>query len=207
MCLSYRRKIELEKIVNDFVSKFKLDFKEDVFKELNKIGFDVYRVKFKISGLSGMIFVNETIDKIDQFNSNKVILYSHDQDLYNTKFVLLHELSHYIMEKNKSSDKNVLFAVRDRRRDYNKYHHNINEQEMDYMAAALIIPKDEFLDKIVNYLTEHDKKFDESTRDELKEDTYFVQMMQKEYKTSDELVTRRIDEMLEIGEKDEEAFS
>ncbi|MDE6473614.1 MAG: ImmA/IrrE family metallo-endopeptidase [Clostridia bacterium] len=169
--------------------------KEDLFKELNKIGFLVYGVKFR-KQLSGMILVNEYADKIEDFESNKLIFYNDRFDVYNVRFVVLHELAHYIYDKYENKNQKLTIAMRDHTVGYSN---NIDEQEKDYMAAAMLIPLVE-LDERVRVYEENKNPNGQRVRlscDELKNDDYFVQSIQREYRVDATLVSRRIEELFD----------
>ncbi len=193
MRLPQKRRKELDEIVQNFCRGTGFNTKEDLFKELNKIGFDVYSAQFKRQ-LAGMILVNENVEKLDKFDSNKVIIYNKKYNYYEIRFILLHELAHYISRKFVENDAKLLFAVRDHNEEY---HDDVEEQEMDYMAAAMLVPTDEIINDIKEY--KHDLKLDtqHNYADILKQDEYFIQRLQRKYKIEKILAMRRIEEVLE----------
>ncbi len=195
MKVAVKRRAELETIVKDFCLQNKLNMKEDLFKELNKIGFLVYGVKFR-KQLSGMILVNEYADKIEDFESNKLIFYNDRFDVYNVRFVVLHELAHYIYDKYENKNQKLIIAMRDHTVVYSN---NIDEQEKDYMAAAMLIPLVELEERVREY-EENKNTNGQRVRlscDELKNDDYFVQSIQREYRVDATLVSRRIEELFD----------
>ncbi len=193
MMVARKRRIELEEIVTAFCMQNNLKLSEDIFQELRKIGFAVYGVKFKKS-LSGMILVDEREDKIPKFISNKVILYDIQNDVYDVRFIVLHELAHYIYDKHEKKEQKLILAMRDHTVGYSS---NIDEQEKDYMAAAMLLPMNDFKTEIVNY---EKKPFEElvlSDIERLINDDYFIQLIQRKYKVKDILVKRRIEEVFD----------
>lgn len=200
MILTNKRRRELEEQVQGFCGDNNLNMQNDLFQELDKIGFVVHSAKFK-RPLSGLIGVNENVEKLTGFKSNKVIIYNSDSDLYELRFIVLHELSHYISKKNEANGANVLFGARDHTIGYSD---NIDEQEKDYMAAALLIPCEEFASDIVTYLNQSGysiNDFSEVTEAEINklvDDNYFIQSAQKKYRAGEELTKRRIKEVFGV---------
>lgn len=136
---------ELEKNITDFLTQhnIKLEVPVDIFNVADDLGFDVRGVEFP-SELEGMILVNEQLDTISGFNSNKIIAYNLRKDIDSKKFIVGHELAHYIEVKVKNPNAKVVTAARER---VNDYKGNREEQKKDYMAAALLVPKDDLRER------------------------------------------------------------
>ncbi len=166
---------QMEKVVEEFfkIMKIQCALPIDIFKVATDLGFDVRGAEFE-EKLEGLIVVNENIDKIDGFNSNKIIAYNCSKDINTKKFIVAHELAHYISEKTNACDKKIVFATRDREANYSE---NKGEQKMDYIAASLLIPK--------NDLCQFLKKTSNVT----------VSQVAEKYKVSEELAQRRISEV------------
>lgn len=196
MKLAQKRRKELDEIVQNFCRETGFNAKADLFKELNKIGFIIYSAQFKRQ-LAGMILVNENVEKLDEFGSNKVILYNKRYNYYEVRFILMHELAHYISRKFIEQDTKLLFAVRDHNEEY---HDDVEEQEMDYMAASMLVPTDEIISDINEYKIDLKLSVKDGFADALKQDEYFIQRLQRKYKIERVLAMRRIDEVLESME-------
>lgn len=194
MCLTKERKTELENIVSQFCDKRKINSREDLIIQLRNLGFIVLSTEFT-KALSGMIMVDEHKEKIGSFESNKIIAFNSElrSDRYALRFVLAHELAHYISQKADANGEKVVFAVRDRS-DRESYHSDILEQEMDYMAAALLLPLNEF--KIAMDKRKEEKGYSKNT--DLIDDLYFIQSIQRMYSVDEMLVKRRIEEVCEV---------
>lgn len=193
MTINNKRRLELEEIVQNFCSEKGVNMRDDIFKELNKIGFVVHNAKFK-RPLSGMILVNEKANKLNGFGSNKIIIYNSEQTLYEIRFILAHELSHYISRKVESKGENLLFAARDHT---DRYSDNVDEQEKDYMAAAMLMPRAELKQDVSDYLK---KTFEQISREDvahITKDDYFIQALQRKYRVQEALAVRRIEEICE----------
>ena len=195
MIISRERKTELEAIARDFCIKNGLDMKGDIFKELKKIGFDVYNVKFENS-VAGMILVDESQETVSKFKKNKVILYDANKSLSMVRFIVMHELAHYVYEKHCRKNGDVLIALMDHSE---RYSDDVNEQEKDFMAAAMLIPKEDFIDYISKYYSKDFQKIVEDKGEWYKiiTDDDFIEKVQSDYKVDRLLVTRRIQEVFE----------
>ena len=136
---------EMESILSNFLSghDVKLTVPVDVFRVASTLGFDVRGSEFR-DKLEGLIIVNEAVKKIDGFNSNKIIAYDCTQDINAKKFIVGHELAHYIEKKHGSPDAKIVLAARDRQTFYSD---NVEEQRKDYISAALLIPKEDLLSR------------------------------------------------------------
>lgn len=132
---------EMEKILSTFLRHYNIELTPpvDIFDVLYKIGFDVRGAKFD-EALDGLILVNEEINVIKGFDSNKVIAYNCDKNIMEKKFIVAHEFAHYIEEKVRNIDTRIVVAARDHESNYSS---DKNEQRKDYIAAAILIPKDD----------------------------------------------------------------
>lgn len=148
---------KMEDIIKKFLSSndIKLSIPVDIFEIASKIGFDIRGSEFR-EHLEGLILVNENERVIKGFNSNKVIAYNCKMDIDSKKFIVAHELAHYIEEKIKNKNTKIVVAARDH---VKAYSNDIDEQRKDYIAAALLIPKDDFINRFSKNITKMDKAF------------------------------------------------
>lgn len=139
---------EMENTVENFLSQMNIQRKVpvDIFELALQLGFDVRGAIFNES-LDGAIMVDENRKKIGPFNSNKVIVYNKLYDIYHKRFIVAHELAHFIRAKTDNPNTAYIGATRDHKCGYSD---DREEQEMDYMAATLLIPREDlriFLNK------------------------------------------------------------
>lgn len=128
------------------------------------------------------IAVNEDVHMIDDVGSNKLIIYNRSIDSEeHIRFVIAHELAHYITEKEKGNK--VVFAERVNVHGDKK---SPEEQKMDYMAAAILVPKP-ILQNLLGKLNY--KEAD----DDIKE--LYKQVLSNMFKVSRPLLSRRIEEI------------
>ncbi len=132
--------LQMENNLAAFFESKKLSLKipVDIFKLTDDLGFDVRGTEFISSKLDGLLVVNENLDRINDFASNKVIAYDCKKSINQKKFIVAHELAHYIEEKINNMDKKIIFAARDRDIYYSVAK---PEQMIDYYAAAILMPK------------------------------------------------------------------
>lgn len=198
MCLTKERRDEIDHVAMSFCNDRDINCKDDIFVQLKKLGFEVISTTFKKS-LSGMILVDEHEDKLGEFTTNKIIAYNSElnSNLYMLRFVLAHELAHYISQKADANNEKVVIAVRDRS-NREEYHKDIYEQEMDYMAASLLVPREDFIREMNKRCDELLVKYPNATKpnfSDLINDLYFIQKMQTVYRVDDTLIKRRIKEL------------
>lgn len=191
MCKVYERKASepLELRINKFCSDNNLELKanSDIVRICKKFDFDVYKMPLNREKIDGIIWVDES-------NNIKRIGVNNALDMENSRFVIAHELAHYITQKENIGQDKVLFAMRDK-----IFHGEAKSQEendMDYMAAAILVPKEEFL-KDLNIL-----KIDLSKIYDHKEGTVYdvveekdIKLLSRAYNVTDEVIVRRIAEV------------
>lgn len=89
----------------------------------------------------GFIIVAENQEEILEVKTNKLIGVNSDRTLEWKRFIVAHEIGHYILhfkEKNMTG----LYAHRDHKRGHSEI-----ENEADFFAANLLMPRDMFKDK------------------------------------------------------------
>lgn len=151
----------------------------DVFEVAGLVGFDVRAAELS-QGFDGVVLVNEYAEKIKNFDSNKVIAYNVSNNIQNKKFVVAHELGHYLYEKMNKPEKRIIIAFRDRTDA--SYSKNEEEQNIDYCAAAILMPLDSVKDDI--------KKIGENLSKE-----NLIQFLSDKYRVSPEVAKRRLSEV------------
>ena len=173
---------EMENIITSFLEQNKvvLNPPVDIFKFATSLGFDVRAAKFP-KEIEGLIIVDETSNKIGNFQSCKVIGYNIGVSLLKNKFVVAHELAHYIDEKMSPNNHGASIVVAAREPCGSEYSNNTDEQRKDYMAAAILIPKDDLLRKLPT---------DKSLLDDL-----FYEKLANYYLVDIRLAKRRVEEV------------
>lgn len=181
----------METVISSFLEKNKIDLTPpvDIFKFATDLGFDVRAAKLP-KEIEGLIIVDETSPKISNFRTSKVIGYNIHSNLIKSKFVVAHELAHYIDEKMSPDNYGTKIVVAAREPCGSNYSNNVDEQRKDYMAAALLIPKNDLLRKLPT---------DRSLLDDL-----FYQKLANYYRVDIQLAKRRVEEVA-LWQTNEEA--
>ena len=147
----------MESMLRSFLSEKNVTWSVpvDIFELADQLGFDVRGAEFD-EHMDGLIVVNEFEDKIDGFETNKVIAYNCKKDIENKKFIVAHELAHYIWEKSQAKEKRIVVAARDH---HGRYSDDENEQRMDYIAASILVPGEHLVNSGITDPIEVAKKY------------------------------------------------
>lgn len=132
--------------------------------------------------ISGNIFVGGTTEEI--YKSDKVIVVGNTEDPKHQRFIIAHELAHYLIDyigSNISKNPNLLFTET-----YLKINHN-DEKEMraDRFAAELLMPSTIFLKQFLKVAEACDYNRD-----------YIITYLSSFFKTKKSSIERRIIEVL-----------
>lgn len=196
MCKIYTRdkSEKLENNIKTFVknNKFEMGSSKDIIQECRKLGFEVYAMDLK--NIDGLIL-------FDKENNKKVIAVNSNLKIEQVRFAIAHEIGHYIdWNLNKQNFKR---GIAHRDHIFNHNNKPESEQNMDYMAAAILIPKNELIAKIKDIgLTNKLKELVENSSGEIKEndiktivDNEIIHSIAKEYIVDDEVVVKRLGEV------------
>lgn len=135
------RKKEIEQKADELLKKHK-DCDNgfvDVVKIARNEGFMVAEFVFQ-DDTDGLIIVNTDVDNIAGLKTNKLIGVSSQRDYDFKRFIIAHELSHYFLDETEDKKKGYILAARDA-----KHGRSEKENEHDYFAANLLMPKEAFL--------------------------------------------------------------
>ena len=180
---------ELNTLVRDFFrnNDLYLDIPIDIVSLVKKLGFKVLAMDLGPieDDINGLVLVDEDSKKIGPFETNKLIIYDRAlKNISEIRFVIAHELAHYIHQKRDGS--NVVFGEKVRHGTGKGKCKDINEQKMDYMAAVILVPEESLKNEleILNY----------NSLDELNKGIVIGDLA-NEYAVSSELMKRRIEEV------------
>jgi Zn-dependent peptidase ImmA (M78 family) len=171
---------QFEKELNDFCEKnqIELSAKMDLVVTCRKLGFSMYSLSLP-ENVDGIIWIDKGVKKIGISN-----LLPENQ----SRLVIAHELSHYIRKLNEHERKKskLFVALKD-----NIFHDDNKsdlENEMDYMAAAILVPMNSFI-KMMNSLgIKIVLELDEAR----KEENNKIELLAAYYGVEKELIYRRI---------------
>lgn len=178
----------LEKKLQGFYKKIGKSFEPpyDIFQYSSDLGFAVWKIPLEEEKLDGLIIVDEENDKLIALN--------HLLNLPDARFVLAHELGHYIEKFMANGSEQLLLAEKDR------FSHGDEKQpiehDMDYLAAAMLVPKDKFIADLKSYSFDFNKFIDKDAQ-KWKHNipTQMVRDLAVKYCVEDAVIERRIIEV------------
>lgn len=158
----------------------------DIFEMATNLGFDV-RGAFFEDNIDGIMIADETVSVIEGFESNKIIVYNNLRTLEEIRFIVAHELSHYIKKysEEKESGSHRIFMAAARDHSDRGYSDNSDEQFIDYMAAVLLVPTNSLKEKYASYVkTKTNREFSK-----------LAFSVSEEYQVEIKLARRRLEEV------------
>ncbi len=146
----------------------------DVIKIAKKLGFLVGNAGLDDS-IDGFIIIKEGTDEILGQKTDKLIGVNASRELETKRFIIAHEIGHYKLHYNRE---NGMYAHRE-----NKKGKGEKENDVDYFAATLLMPKERFINRF-NELKE--KKL---SKEEL------ITLMSDKFCVTKDAVSRRFKEL------------
>lgn len=135
---------EIDMIAKEILSNLKY-YSEDSATPIVKIAqaFDFVTYKETLDGgLSGDIYINGKTK--EDYGNNKVILVNKKDELFHQRFVIAHELAHYLFDflgNTDYADKSIRFSDTY----YKNMHGTKKERRANRFAAAILMPEDAFI--------------------------------------------------------------
>ena len=174
--LSDMEKAFIEEQAYDLLKEgnFSDDGPVDVVQLAKNIGFAVLNVQYKAENddLDGFLLINEDDNDILNTNSNKVIGVNVNREFNVKRFIIAHELGHFKLKR----EGQRIFAMRE-----SKHGRSEEENEIDFFAACLLMPKNGF------------KKHYEDAKNEDPEKV--IKTLSYEFKVPEKSVLRRLYEL------------
>lgn len=172
--LTIVEKREIENKANETLTKFNMD--QDSFVDIlelgKQMGFIVGNARLS-DDEDGFIISNPNVEEIMGFKTNKIIGVNSNRNFYLKRFIIAHELGHYLFIK----DNNSIFAHRE-----NKLGKSDEENEFDYFAACLLMPEGKFKEVFNNLKIEYS-------------DDNLIKAISDKFQVPFESVKRRINEL------------
>lgn len=125
----------------------------------------------------GFIVVEEGKKEIMGIETDKLIGVNSDRSLEWKRFIIAHELGHYILHF-REKNLNGLYAHRDHKRGHNEL-----ENETDFFAANLLMPRESFENKY------------KEIKQVYKNDREIVDILSKHFNVTVRMAERRIEEL------------
>ena len=153
-----------------------------IVKIAEQFGFTTYKERTLPEDVSGNIYVGGTTRDI--YNTDKVIVVGEDEEYFHQRFIIAHELAHYLMDylgSDKSQNQSILFS-----RAYPKSNHDSEvEIRADRFAAELLMPAKEFARQYIKAM----EAYDYNKR-------YAMAYLSDFFKTKKSSIERRIEEVI-----------
>ena len=133
--------VKLAEDVRNIAGQYTGELAVPVTSIANNLGLKVYAADMR-TGESGYIFAGGTTEEL--YGTNAVILVSNKDPLGHQRFVIAHELAHFLLEYLTDSgykDKKIVFKEA-----YGEMPHNTKKElRADFFAAELLMPKKLFI--------------------------------------------------------------
>ena len=153
-----------------------------IVKIAEQFGFTTFEERTLPENVSGNIYVGGTT--WDIYNTDKVIVVGEDEEFFHQRFIIAHELAHYLMDylgSDISQKQSILFS-----RDYPKSDHDSEvEIRADRFAAELLMPAKEFARQYIKAMevSDYNKR-------------YAVAYLSNFFRTKRSSIERRIEEVI-----------
>lgn len=185
----------LENLLNLFFKDNKIEKpsgRTDIYDLAKKMSFDIKYAFIEPQEnvkVEGILLVDENKEKIGKFSGPRGIALNCLNTPRENRFIVAHELSHYIFEKFLVDYKPVVLTGQRLEHMVGKERDDF-EQAIDYMAAATLIPLDQF-----------DKQY-EKAKEGQRTMQDFVEEMSSYYNVPTKAIEKRINELAELKKND-----
>lgn len=177
--ISEDRKAVIESNVEKLLKKIKYEDKKDsidIIKIAHKLGFVIVNAELD-GGEDGFLIVEEGAYKIMGIKTDRLIGVNANRIIEWKRFVIAHEIAHYMMQY-KEGKTQGMYAHRE-----HKIGKNYEENEADYYAANLLMPKEKFICKYKQY-----------SKDNMNEEELIINLS-RSFAVTKKMIERRIEEL------------
>lgn len=189
MCKVYtKEKSEpLEARLEEFSGKSGITFDNEtnITRICNILHIANFALPLDEEGLDGVIIIDKDM---------RAIAINENLDVQDARFVIAHELAHYITESEKKSDGALLFAERDKI--FHGKEKRPEENDMDYLAAAMLVPKNQFLEELkslkIDLISLADRT-ESGVREKIS--PFIIDFLARRYNVKEDVIVRRIAEV------------
>lgn len=188
--LTCMEKQKLEKLAQELVDRYRV-FDGDAVKIIslaNQEGFCVGEAVMT-EGTDGIIAVDKKAESLLGSGANMVIAVRRGMETSQKRFIIAHELGHYLL---RSNPEEPIFAMRE-----SAHGRSQEENEVDYLAACLLMPRRQF-SAAVAYETAVDGRLE--ALDEKEREFQLAARLSKRFRVPELAALRRIREVREGGE-------
>lgn len=176
--LNTMEKIDIERYAKNAVARINYNGEMvDIVEIVKKYGFKILTAKMA-DNTDGFIIVNPGNKMLFHIPGEKFIGFNSEKTIQEKRFIIAHELGHYLLHYQAANKDGEMFAMREHIKGKDN-----NEQDVDYFAACVLMPKEEFSKKY------HMLKRKKESRQEI------VKELAKIFVVEEESVDRRIEEI------------
>ena len=142
--LSIMDKASIESEANDLLSDNGIDASDgfDIITLARRIGFYVGEASLD-DNEDGFVAVDTRVSSILNTGYNKVIGVNRMRDYYTKRFIIAHEIGHFVLHASAQDGDNIIYAHREKKSEKRPD----LEQDVDYFAACLLMPREAFTNK------------------------------------------------------------
>lgn len=186
----------LEAILFKFCQKNGLNLtnKTDIVSVCNSLDIGTYNLPLSEDNLDGVILIDQDI---------RAIGVDEALDPFDKRFVIAHELGHYIFESiihdesGENGDSKLIFAERDKILHGNQK--SEKENQTDYLAAAILVPLHQFKKDLIEKNKIKDFNGIRTIKDVYnKISISIIEDLSEEYRVKAEVIVRRIAEVAQL---------
>lgn len=174
---------EIEELATRILKASEFDAKGiaiPIVKIVKAFDFRAYKEDLK-KELPGDISINGKTKEI--YEHDKIILVKKSDELYHQRFIVAHELAHYLFEFLGSEEYEKSLEFHD---NYHKDDHvTIPEKRANRFAAAILMPRASFIEQY---------KIGKAAN---LQDMYFIEYLSRFFETPEESIVRRIQEVMQ----------
>lgn len=175
--------LEIDDIANKILSTFGFISKNistPIVKIAKEFGFNSYKTSLD-NGQSGCIYINgKTFEK---YGKDSIILVNREEELYHQRFVIAHELAHYLFDFVGNPvyfNKDIQFSDTY----YRDKHNRPEELNANRFAASLLMPRDLFI-----------RQYQIAKRTDANR-MFIIMYLSKFFETSMDSIVKRIEEVI-----------
>lgn len=134
---------EIEKKADEIIKQYNVstEYGVDIVQLCKDMGFSIIAIDLDETE-DGFIIVNSELDSLPGFVTNKVIAVNSKRSYEDKRFIIAHELGHYVLK----NDNQNLVAARDSR-----HGRDDEENDVDFFAACILMPREAFIRKYKDF--------------------------------------------------------
>lgn len=157
-----------------------------IVKIAEEFGFKILKARNMPDDISGNIFIGGGTYKA--YKANNVIVVGANEVLFHQRFIIAHELGHFLMDylgSDISKDDSQLFEMAYKKNNHNLGDNSKSELRADVFAAEILMPRKEFR-----------KRYTEAMDESFHSNIYTLSFLSHYFRTKESSIRRRIQEVI-----------